>query len=448
MDKLVSQSRLNSLYKDFRPLKELNFDGYVANVNDWQNYLLKKYFPKQDKICVTIGTRFLQDISDKKYGAPASIDVVIDNLIQENILIKLDEFKNSATKRDEKTITRIFSWIHASSIGKLNRYQSRKNDNATNYLKQDTFVIRPLLEEKFTKIYDIIRNNILAKATTVCDLIFPLEDFIDFSGISYTLPSDSLIEWEVMLNYLEYHKNTITRKENIVKIIDPLVESIYKQFGVEITETDQSIAEIKQCFTNIENAIEKYEIEVYEYKMKLKGDDFKKITKIAQTEYKRGYFLAQKMLLKLFKFRNNLVEVKYQLDMSVSNLVLYKTLQSSNKIITTINGKIGPAEKVHDLLEEIRERSTDNEEITKVLSMEISKFDDDELDEELKEMEKELAGQEISKTQSEKNKEDDESKILEQLENLNINNEQSLNVVNNNANKKHNEKFMLREEAA
>lgn len=154
------------------------------------------------------------------------------------------------------------------------------------------------------------------------------------------------------------------------------------------------------------------------------------------------------MLLKLFKFRNNLVEVKYQLDMSVSNLVLYKTLQSSNKIITTINGKIGPAEKVHDLLEEIRERSTDNEEITKVLSMEISKFDDDELDEELKEMEKELAGQEISKTQSEKNKEDDESKILEQLENLNINNEQSLNVVNNNANKKHNEKFMLREEAA
>lgn len=80
--------------------------------------------------------------------------------------------------------------------------------------------------------------------------------------------------------------------------------------------------------------------------------------------------------------------------------------------------------------------------------MEISKFDDDELDEELKEMEKELAGQEISKTQSEKNKEDDESKILEQLENLNIKDEQSLNVVNNNSNKKHNEKFMLREEAA
>lgn len=421
MHSVVSKNRLPSLYKDFRLLEDVNPEGYNANINSWKIHLLENVFPEMDSIILKTGDAFLQSLYMKDYGVPKSIDVVIDSLVDEQVLIRLQEFEAANSDDNDGTVSKLFKWVRKASIQKLTRFHSRSNESDTHYLRDDLFVITPILESKYKTIYEVIKHNILAKATTICDLVLPKSDFYQQSGMDTVMSVNDHLEHKVFLDYLQYHAKIILRNDKLIKIIDPLVESIYKSFGSGITENDERIADIKACSNHLESSIEKYEIEVNELRYRIFKEDFTKLPKKLQLEYKKAALFAQRVLFRLLTFRNNLREVQYQLDMSVSNMLLFGALKSSKSVIHSINNEIGSLDKVQDLLEELREENLNADEINKVLSSQIARFDDEELEEELRELQYSPLGSDDSVKVSEVNSStEEENRVIEQLNKLKL----------------------------
>lgn len=157
-------SRLPSLYNDFRPLEQLNPDGYEANISTWRDYLLERYINKSTKITFTIGKTFLQELNHEVYGVPKSIDIAIDVLVNEGNLIPLELFNLGGMDIDN-TKRGFWKWIR-SWKGYNNSYKSRK-DETSFYLKEDEFIIRANLNKDYQRFYEILKRSILTEASFI-----------------------------------------------------------------------------------------------------------------------------------------------------------------------------------------------------------------------------------------------------------------------------------------
>lgn len=77
----ASKARLPALYADFRPLKQNNPEGYVANIQVWQSALSaaisQSTFNNDSILVLDITSQFLSDISLSPYGRPLGITSVV-----------------------------------------------------------------------------------------------------------------------------------------------------------------------------------------------------------------------------------------------------------------------------------------------------------------------------------------------------------------------------------
>lgn len=419
----LPESRLPSLYRDFRPLKDLNPDGYEANINTWREYLRERYISGSGKITFAIGTRILKELSHEVYGVPKSIDMVIDDLVSDGDLVPMEVFHRGGLYSDNNK-PGFWRWIR-NWKGSTNTYRSRR-DESNFYLKEDEFVIRTKLEKEYQRFHNLLKSSVFTKASTITDLVFTKNEFITEESIGPFFEAYNEMEKNVFLFFLENYKHIIISKDNVVKIIAPEVEDVISRFSQEITENDLRIATVKVGILNISKQITRLRKEIDESEARLNDPGFNDLPKKIRIEYKQTRLLSEKHLSKLLKFQNNLVEVRAQIDTSLTNAVLFQTLSESNEVIKSINGYIGSTEKVEDLLEEIKEGHDRSEEINDLLTN-YKRGQDNEEDEEIERELKRLQLDEMNKNrENDSNRNADESKessnedLLDRLNSLKI----------------------------
>ncbi|CAI4043721.1 hypothetical protein SKDZ_10G1640 [Saccharomyces kudriavzevii ZP591] len=361
----LPQSRLPSLYRDFRPLKDLNPDGYEANISTWRDYLLERYINSSNKITLSIGTKFLQGLTYEVYGVPKSIDIVIDAFVSEGNLVPIELFYRDRMCTDNAK-PGLWKWIK-SWKGSTNLYRSRK-DETNFYLKEDEFVIKKKLEKEYQRFYELLKRDIFTKASSITDLVFTKNEFITGETLGPFFATYNEEATNIFLYFLENYKHVIASKDNVIKIVAPEVEDVISRFSKDITEDDLRIASVKAGILNINKQITRLRKEINEYNVKLKDPEFNELPKKVRIEYKQASLLSEKHLSRLLKFQNNLAEVRSQIDTSITNAVLVQTLAQSNEVIKSINKYIGSTEKVEDLLDEIKEGHDRTEELNDLLT--------------------------------------------------------------------------------
>ncbi|CCK73570.1 phosphatidic acid-binding protein CHM7 NDAI_0G05870 [Naumovozyma dairenensis CBS 421] len=437
----LPESRLGSLYKDFRPLKDLNPDGYEANITTWRQYLAELY---SGFICFQCGTMLLRHLTRKDaFGVPKSIDVVIDSMVHEEILFPLDLFYEGKMTMTDTTPTVLkwfgFNWKPTKGF-KSRQKNSKGNDN--DYLKDVTLIIKPELESAFHKIYDNIKVAILDDATSITDLVYTSHEFFEKIKINDIIIHDDEHADEIrkiILFYLSRYKHIINHDEinDIIKIIAPAASHILKSFTIEITENDRQILNVKSGIYNLERQIKKLEndLEVYSLKTaKENWDAFRKLPIASQREHIKAKKLSERYLDQLLKYRNNLLTIKNQLDLSSTNAILFDTLSNSHELLKSMNNYMGSAEKIDELLQNIEEQTEQTDEINKLLTNEetLTPGLADEIEKELQTMEEQLSqerGEEATKEHvNEEIKENAETELLlDKLKDLQIDDKNQLN---------------------
>ncbi|CAI4590667.1 CBM_collapsed_G0031490.mRNA.1.CDS.1 [Saccharomyces cerevisiae] len=364
----LPESRLPSLYRDFRPLKDLNPDGYEANISTWRDFFLQQYISNSNRIIFTIGTRTLQELTHEVYGVPKSIDIAIDVLVNEGNLIPMELFNLGGMYTDNSR-KGFWKWVRSWKES-TNMYKSRK-DETNFYLREDKFIIKANLEKEYQRFHELLKRSVFMEASSITDLVFTRNEFVTTESLQSFFSIYDEETKNVFLHFIENYKHIIVSKDNVIKVIAAEVEDITSRFSKGITENDLRIASVK--------------------------------------------------------FQNNLAQVRTQIDTSATNAVLIQTLSESNEVIKSINGYIGSTEKVEDLLDEIKEGHDRTEEVNDLLAH-YNKGQDEEAEEEI---ERELEQLELDEKNNNKEenknqdlhepKESSSEDLLKRLNNLKIN---------------------------
>lgn len=375
----LPETRLNSLYKDFRSLKQLNEDGYIANINIWQDYILNRYEP--NSVVVPMGNTFLQDLQLQNHGVPKSIDVVLDQMILNGILIPAPIF----LKKSEFPTSRsnVFDWV-SSYLPFKKSFVSRVSDGKDNYLKTLDLVNKRRLEIKFEMIYKLIKEKIIIKATNVSDIIFNTNDFVQLTKMNETLNvTDESVN--VMFHFMEHYKKILIKDGNVIKLIDPtLNENLLIE--TRITASQKTILNLKNAANTIEaqiNKIQDYNVKFKEYK---ESKPFKELSTTLQKRYETTYELKNKYLIKLVDYSANLHKMQNDLNLAMINKITLDSIGNTHAVIRKINEQIGSIDEVESLLDELEIENSKNEEINDILfgnkTDQMDKFND-EIEQEL-----------------------------------------------------------------
>ncbi|QLQ78456.1 hypothetical protein HG537_0A07030 [Torulaspora globosa] len=417
-------SRLDSLYKDFSNLKELNPEGYRANIDTWKAYLTKNYLKGSSSVFLNCGSDLLIKLRREPQGIPKSIDLVLASLVESNYLVAIDEFYNG-TMYSEETSS-LMRWIKWGtwSRGKLNL----RNNHDEYYLKVVKLVIKPVIEEKFEHIRIQLRNNIISEASGIADLVFNKQEFYRKCGFHRIL-DDSEEEREAMLFYLSRYKKLIVQDRDIIKVIAPEVDHLLAQFERKVTEDDRRIATLNGSLTYVESQIKTLRTQIGDYAVLLKDMIVNLAPRETQRKYLQGKKLVEKSLNRLLEQHSSLMTVKTHINLAATNAVLVRTLEDSNKLLKSINDSVGSVEQIEELLDEIKEQGEKAEEVNAIIARSPDVEDEAELDRELEEMEMETEKtrkeEEVvgvsEKKENEPSQEASESELLvKKLSSLNI----------------------------
>ncbi|CCC67466.1 hypothetical protein NCAS_0A09080 [Naumovozyma castellii] len=412
-----SESRLESLYKDFRPLQELNHEGYIANINSWRKYLIDTDFGNPNGMIFECGSTFLQSLSRGKLGVPKSIDVVIDSLVQEEYLIPFESFDNGEMYTEE--LPRLFRWLGISGKS-WKRYRSRKNEERL-YLKEVKLIKRSVVESRYEDINEEIKKNILEQVSGITDIIFPTFEFYEITNFKKYL-KDEQDEFLVMLRYLEVYKHVIIREGATIKIVNHQVLALLNTSPTVITENDRSIAELKAGIININRQVKKIEVDIEGYVKKMHGSAFQSLSRESQKQYLKAKRLSELYLTKLLTYLNTLLSLKKQLDVCSTNNLLFNALNTSKETLKVMNDYVGSAEKVEELLKDVEEEKIRADKISEVLASndesEENIISDEQLERELNKMEEDMKEQGVVSTLNGDNASTE--KLSKELEKLKI----------------------------
>ncbi|QLL33891.1 hypothetical protein HG536_0F02160 [Torulaspora globosa] len=374
-------SRLDSLYKDFSNLKELNPEGYRANIDTWKAYLTKNYLKGSSSLFLNCGSDLLVKLRREPQGLPRSIDVVLTSLVESDCLVAIEDFYNGIMYPQEAST--LMRWIRWGSWprGKVNL----RNNHDEYYLKAVKLIIKPVIEQKFEHIKIQLRNNIISEASGIADLVFSKQEFYRKCGFHRIL-DDAEEEREAMLFYLSRYKKLIVQDRDIIKVIAPEVNHLLAHLERKVTEDDRRIAALNMSLIYVESQIKTLRTQIADYAVLLKDMIINLAPRETQRKYLQGKKLVERSLSRLLEQQTSLLTVKTQINLAATNALLFKALEESNKVLKSINDSVGSVEKIEELLDEIKEEGEKAEEVNALIAKSPDAEDEAELDRELEEM--------------------------------------------------------------
>ncbi|KAI3403511.2 hypothetical protein KGF56_003668 [Candida oxycetoniae] len=382
-------SRLNSLYSNFSRNKQLNPEGYQANIQAWKSLFIRiittDAFGEGSVVSVSC-----QNLKEKLalpiYGVPLNLGGILQTFVDDHFLIPESLFL-SAKESYFSTVSGHFGIGKLFSVANWLQWRSLHGFRVT---RSDKLVVneRYIYWDEMTKlgnqIETIIEDKIVAKETHFGNL-FTSKMLIEALKEEEHHKSISSVDFKLLLTYWSRDlKCCYTKDVNGITYVKWSTES-------DISDQDMSIINVKSTLINLEH-------KVGELEKRVKKIDYK--TVLSQPKELRQSKLKQLMLSKnqLVKMLNNLNSqtmelstILQKLDEARFNIDYVSTLKESMATLSKLNAKIN----VKDI-DEIRLEV--NEEIAKVddhynaLVAEDKEIEDEiaeEVDKELAQLQKE-----------------------------------------------------------
>lgn len=408
--------RLPSLYSDFTQLRELNPEGFSANVDAWCSLLLqglKSHFFKSSVSITSSG--LVTMLTHPKYGEPKALGLLLDELVRSKKYIPLSLYKDTSpyTSRSIADYVSPMKWLLASwALVKLSSFKSSKAGT--------------LLPETYIHI-----DNLAAVGDKIARLV---QEKVDSEGVYSSRLLDGEMFAAVVRQVHEHISNSdievlhtyISRDAGKMKLVKQNSKSdrIYIKFGTTaISEDDISIIKLKSSIHNLSlrSKVLEHRLDV-EIPERIRG--LLKVKDSDRQERLRNILIqkaqVKKSLSKCEAVSNKLNSLLEAVNDAQGNASLFETLQSTKSALQSLNGKVSLDEL--DVLQlELDEEIAATNTISDSLIVSTDGIDEGEVDDELERLEKEEMTKKIRELAKEKEEEKSESDdVYQKLENLNI----------------------------
>lgn len=379
MEKYFPANRLPSLYSDFRRLKEINVDGYNANVETWKLVLTRvvseRTNPEDDKLSFQ-ASGLTELFHSDTYGVPLALDCVIDSAVQDHTFYPLNLYLKLEKPLNQQPFWRspiaVFSW----ALGKTGLYQNTWQSAATTTgydnivkLKPQKYVVLPLVEKQAAQLLATINKDHTGGAYTTT--LFTKHLFRSLLAKDLTT-----LDVDILLTYLSRDTKEIAVREDTIK------------FGPDhtITEQDRAVANLRQTYYDATKRTNKLSSQITTLTQTAKAAlDSENRTRAKFALKSRR--LAQDAQDKALELGARMEATLHAIDSAATNVEVMNALAAGVDVLSSLNSAVGGAERVAHLVDELEEASADADEIAvEINKLGAGRISEDEVDQELEDL--------------------------------------------------------------
>ena len=132
-------------------------------------------------------------------------------------------------------------------------------------------------------------------------------------------------------------------------------------------EDDVAIASVKELTTRTKHQADLLDARVDELEQEAKKALARK-NKVSAMAALRSKRATEATLSKRYATLNQLEEVVTKIEQASDNVQLVKVMEASSGVLKSLNSQVGSAEKVDDVMFDLKERMTDTEELSNMLA--------------------------------------------------------------------------------
>ncbi|KAK6600477.1 Snf7 family protein [Botrytis cinerea] len=387
------RARLAALYSDFRQQQTLNPDGYQANIEAWQKALAKAaragVMPSQgsspDLLILRADDELLRALDTNEWGRPLFYECY-RQYIQQVLDYKALGYSRMGIEANWHII-----WRRQVAGGKLvilgNVEEAAKlfaGKSGAKTGRVGRIYSKRMFKEEF--------GNVLGK--------HPLSD----------------VDMDAFLKFLTRDKKVIACDGETIKLKAPTDSKT-----PTITQEDTSIASLKSLIADLEIQTKLFAERVDTMERTAKEAVAKKnrVSALAALRSKKS---AETTLANRHATLSQLEEVLSKIEQAADQVDLVRVMESSTKVLSSLNKEIGGVERVDDVVDQLREQMGQVDEVGDVIAEPgQSNVDETEVDDELKAMEKEETRkieekERLVKEEKERKEAADTKRKLEELE--------------------------------
>ncbi|KAM3511157.1 hypothetical protein MY11210_005208 [Beauveria gryllotalpidicola] len=389
-DAAFRKARLPALYADFRPQRTLNPDGYSANVTAWRHALsllarrgLLSQGANTNILILTLDDSLLRKLESRQFGQPLALGTVVRESIAASAMFPVHTFLQAQQSVFQKSWSGVPWAVMGWTLRQMGLVDPARGDDR---LPKGQYVLLENVEAA-TKQF----NDIMAEHTSKFDRVFTKSQFYN-TFASDLIDSQRLSEADmnVLLCYLSRDKGLIEYDGRIVR-----VKGVGDQSG--ITEDDKAIASLKEVTLKVKHQADLLSGRIDELELDAKKALARK-NKVSALAALRQKKAAEQTLSTRYATLNQLEETANKIEQAADNVAVVRALEASSGVLRSLNAQVGTPDKVDAVMDELRERVADTEELAALLAESTgAPVDEGEIDDELAEMEREARDKEEEK---------------------------------------------------
>ncbi|GKZ32043.1 hypothetical protein AbraIFM66950_001132 [Aspergillus brasiliensis] len=386
------KNRLPSLYSDFPIHRKTNPEGYTTNIAAWEHALtsaakhgyIAPHGPaskgKANHLILRADESLLRDLEIPECGRPVALGAVFDEATRNRTMVPLHLYRtNPASLRKPQwgIDTSVLSpWAVMSWGMKQLKGVVIGSEEATPRLQAQELVLVENLKEAADRVVKHATGNSPSKT----DLVYSKESFVnEFSGILDEGSRLSDTDMDVLLLYMSRDSGAIAYDGKTIKFRT-------SDAPKDITEQDTAVASIKSLMATMTKQVENLENKITELnstaKMALQNKN-----RVSALSAVRSKKLAEHNLKQRLDTLMQLEEVYSKIEQATDQVQFVKVMEASTGALRGLHTQIGGAERVEDVVEELREEMSKVDEVGNIMNEAGPQIDETEIDDELQELE-------------------------------------------------------------
>ncbi|KAE8346375.1 hypothetical protein BDV24DRAFT_80598 [Aspergillus arachidicola] len=395
------KNRLPSLYSDFAIHRKTNPDGYAVNVAAWEQALTKAakhgYISsshgqlstpskgatrKSDHLILRADKSLLRDLEIPEWGQPVALGAVLEEAMQNRTIVPLQMYRvNPAILQkpqwrliDPGVLNpwNVMSW----GLKQLKGVVVGTDESSPGLQGQEWVLVENLKEAAGG-----IVKKVIDRSPSNTDLVYSKESFVSEFGTTLNQDSElSEADFDVLLLYLSRDSGAIAYDGKTIRFRPS------NDAPREITQQDSTVASIKALMATMTKQVEGLENKISELNSAAKVALHNK-NRISALSAVRSKKLAERNLQQRLHTLAQLEEVYSKIEQATSQIEYVQVMEASTGVLRGLNTQIGGAERVEDVVDELREEMSKVDEIGNIMNEAGPQVDEAEIDEELEELE-------------------------------------------------------------
>lgn len=167
-------------------------------------------------------------------------------------------------------------------------------------------------------------------------------------------------DFEVLVKFLSRDKNILTTDGNTIKIRNSAEDTA-------ITEEDSAIASLKELMEDLTRQTEILNRRIDELNVTAQ-DAVRRKNRVAALAALKSKKLAETNLSRRHATLSQLEDVAAKIEQAADNVQLVKVMQSSTAALRNLNAQVGGADKVDEVLDNLREQMGEVDEVGNIIA--------------------------------------------------------------------------------